>query len=60
MALFRLISNDREGTNQPPGWYVERYTADGQAEIVSPLFLKRWQAQAEVERLSAKEPEPDA
>lgn len=58
MAQYRLVSNYREGTTHPPGWYVERYTADGLAEIVSPLYLKRWEAQAEVERLSAMEPDP--
>jgi hypothetical protein len=58
MAAFRLVSSYREDSNRPPGWYVERYTQDGQAEIVSPLFLKRWDAQAEVERLTAMEPEP--
>jgi hypothetical protein len=58
MAIYRLVSNDQEGTDHRPGWYVERCTPDGKAEIVSPLFLKRWQAQAEIERLSAREPDP--
>ena len=60
MALFRLVSNYQEGTTHAPGWYVERYSADGRAEIVSPLYLKRWDAQAEVERLTALEPDPYA
>jgi hypothetical protein len=60
MAPFRLVSNYYEDTTQPPAWYVERYTADGRTEIVSHLFLKRWDAQAEAERLRALEPDPDA
>jgi hypothetical protein len=35
------------------GWYVERATDDGRTEIVTPIYLKRWEAQAEAEQLSA-------
>ena len=55
MAPYRLVSNPHEETDRPPSWYVERYAVDGRTEIVSPLFLKKWQALAEAERLSAKE-----
>jgi hypothetical protein len=59
MAIFRLVSNDRDGTPHRPGWYVERCPSEGtKAEVVSPLFFNRWQAQAEVERLAAAEPDP--
>jgi hypothetical protein len=59
MARFRLVSNYQEGINQPPSWYVERYTDDGKTETMSHPFLKRWEAQAELERLSALEPDPN-
>ena len=59
MARFRLVSNYYEDTTQPPAWYVERYIAEGKTEIVSHLYLKRWDARAEAERLRALEPDSD-
>ena len=60
MARYRLVSNYYEDTTQPPAWYVERYADNGSTERVSHLFLKRWDAQAEAERLRALEPDTDA
>lgn len=53
MATFRVVQKTDEATAKVIGWYVERMSDDGHAETVTPLYLKRWEAQAEAEQLSA-------
>jgi hypothetical protein len=53
MAEFRVVQKTDETAQRVIGWYVERLGDDGRAETVTPLYLKRWEAQAEAEQLSA-------
>jgi hypothetical protein len=55
MAAFRIVQKTDQATQMAVGWYVERATDDGRTEIVTPLYLKKWEAQAEAELLSAKD-----
>jgi len=53
MAAFRIIAVPKVGTDTVYGWYVERYGGLDQREVDSPL--SKWQAQAEVEKLLARD-----
>ena len=53
MTAYRVVQKTDEATAKVIGWYVERIGDDGRAETVTPLYLKRWEAQAEAEQLSA-------
>jgi hypothetical protein len=50
---FRVVQKTDEATGRVVGWYVERAGDDGRTEMVTPIYMKRWEAQAEAEQLTA-------
>ncbi len=55
MTAYRVAQKRDEKTDRVVGWYVECAGDDGRTEIVTPLYLKNWEAQAEAERLRARD-----